>query len=77
MSSGRTFPGHPYFANPLGQGQLALFNLLKAYSLIDAEVGYCQGISFVAGVLLMHVSIPYYRRYGNVGYVVHLKQYAM
>ena len=56
LFTGRTFPGHPYFANPLGQGQLALFNLLKAYSLIDAEVGYCQGLSFVAGVLLMHVS---------------------
>ncbi|ETE59808.1 TBC1 domain family member 4, partial [Ophiophagus hannah] len=37
-------------------GQLSLFNLLKAYSLLDKEVGYCQGISFVAGVLLLHMS---------------------
>nr|XP_037863669.1 TBC1 domain family member 4 isoform X3 [Chlorocebus sabaeus] len=53
---GRTFPTHPYFSVQLGPGQLSLFNLLKAYSLLDKEVGYCQGISFVAGVLLLHMS---------------------
>ncbi|XP_027829497.2 TBC1 domain family member 4 isoform X2 [Ovis aries] len=53
---GRTFPTHPYFSAQLGAGQLSLFNLLKAYSLLDKEVGYCQGISFVAGVLLLHMS---------------------
>ncbi|KAF5296315.1 hypothetical protein FQA39_LY12532 [Lamprigera yunnana] len=52
---GRTFPSHSYYSSPLGPGQLALFNLLKAYSLLDAEVGYCQGLSFVAGVLLLHM----------------------
>lgn len=55
-SAGRTFPTHPYFSAQLGAGQLSLFNLLKAYSLLDQEVGYCQGISFVAGVLLLHMS---------------------
>ena len=55
-SAGRTFPTHPYFSAQLGAGQLSLFNLLKAYSLLDKEVGYCQGISFVAGVLLLHMS---------------------
>uniref|UniRef100_A0A4W4EDM5 TBC1 domain family member 4 n=1 Tax=Electrophorus electricus TaxID=8005 RepID=A0A4W4EDM5_ELEEL len=53
---GRTFPTHRYFSAQLGAGQLSLYNLLKAYSLLDAEVGYCQGISFVAGVLLLHMS---------------------
>ena len=33
--------------------------MLKAYSLLDKEVGYCQGLSFVAGVLLMHVRSHY------------------
>lgn len=56
LSTGRTFPTHPYFSVQLGAGQLSLFNLLKAYSLLDKEVGYCQGISFVAGVLLLHMS---------------------
>ncbi|CAB4064305.1 TBC1D4 [Lepeophtheirus salmonis] len=40
----------------LGPGQLALYNVLKAYSLLDIEVGYCQGLAFVAGVLLMHTN---------------------
>ncbi|XP_051881522.1 TBC1 domain family member 4 isoform X4 [Pristis pectinata] len=53
---GRTFPTHAYFSAQLGAGQLSLFNLLKAYSLLDKEVGYCQGISFIAGVLLLHTS---------------------
>uniref|UniRef100_A0A3Q2V5M3 TBC1 domain family member 4 n=1 Tax=Haplochromis burtoni TaxID=8153 RepID=A0A3Q2V5M3_HAPBU len=52
---GRTFPTHQYFSAQLGAGQLSLYNLLKAYSLLDTEVGYCQGISFVAGVLLLHM----------------------
>ncbi|CAL8078715.1 unnamed protein product [Orchesella dallaii] len=51
---GRTFPSHQYFSSPLGSGQLALFNILKAYSLLDTDVGYCQGLSFVVGLLLMH-----------------------
>lgn len=53
---GRTFPNHTYFMSPFGPGQLALYNMLKAYSLLDPEVGYCQGLCFVAGVLLLHVS---------------------
>ncbi|GFO11651.1 TBC1 domain family member 1 [Plakobranchus ocellatus] len=52
---GRTFPSHPYFSKSLGAGQLELFNLLKAYSLLDTEVGYCQGLSFIVGMLLMHM----------------------
>ncbi|XP_054853455.1 TBC1 domain family member 1 isoform X2 [Eublepharis macularius] len=53
---GRTFPTHPYFSAQLGAGQLSLYNILKAYSLLDLEVGYCQGLSFVAGVLLLHMT---------------------
>ncbi|GFY05647.1 TBC1 domain family member 1 [Trichonephila clavipes] len=52
---GRTFPNHPFYSQTLGSGQLSLFNLLKAYSLLDKEVGYCQGLSFVAGILLLHM----------------------
>ncbi|KAG8453584.1 hypothetical protein GDO86_000279 [Hymenochirus boettgeri] len=53
---GRTFPTHPYFSAQLGAGQLSLYNILKAYSLFDPEVGYCQGLSFVAGILLLHMT---------------------
>lgn len=36
-------------------GQESLFRVLKAYSLHDLEVGYCQGMAFVAGILLMYL----------------------
>lgn len=98
FAPGRTFPSHPYFQAQLGAGQLSLYNILKAYSLLDPEVpfffgfthfqmlmfhswlskrkymsesfnchvpvfvffvflkvGYCQGLSFIAGVLLLHM----------------------
>ena len=37
-------------------GQESLFNVMKAYSLHDREVGYCQGTAFIVGLLLMQVS---------------------
>ena len=30
---------------------------MKAYSLRDKDVGYCQGSGFIVGLLLMHVRI--------------------
>ena len=53
---GRTFPNHKFYKDPLGLGQLSLFNLLKAYSILDPELGYCQGLGFICGILLLHVS---------------------
>ena len=52
---GRTFPTHRHYSAQLGAGQLSLYNILKACSLLDKEVGYCQGLSFVAGILLLHM----------------------
>jgi len=49
----RTFPNHEYFQVE-GLGQESLFNVVKAYSLYDTEVGYCQGLSFVVGPLLLN-----------------------
>ncbi|KAG9072727.1 GTPase-activating protein [Linnemannia hyalina] len=51
----RTFPNHEYFTTEGGVGQEALFNVAKAYSLYDPEVGYCQGISFIIGPLLLNM----------------------
>jgi TBC1 domain-containing protein 4 len=56
LDLGRTFPNHTNFAKKYGYGQLALFNVLKAYSVLDSEVGYCQGLSFIVGILLIHVN---------------------
>jgi len=49
----RTFPHMSMFSERKGQGQQMLFNLMKAYSLYDTEVGYCQGLCFIVGPLLM------------------------
>ena len=35
---------------------ICAFLLLQAYSLVDREVGYCQGSAFIVGLLLMQVS---------------------
>lgn len=51
----RTFPAHEFFQEGGGQGQNALYNISKAYSVYDEEVGYCQGLSFLIAVFLLHV----------------------
>eukprot|EP00127_Corallochytrium_limacisporum_P006913 Clim_evm28s237 gene=Clim_evmTU28s237 len=37
------------------RGQLSLARVCRAYSLHDPEVGFCQGMPFVVGILLMHM----------------------
>ncbi|KAG5314371.1 EVI5 protein, partial [Acromyrmex insinuator] len=49
----RTYPEHDFFKEKDGFGQESLFNVMKAYSLHDREVGYCQGSGFIVGLLLM------------------------
>lgn len=51
----RTFPTHEFFNDKAGIGQNNLLNIMKAYSLYDDEVGYCQGMAFVVGPLLLNV----------------------
>lgn len=51
----RTFPKHEYFLDKDGIGQENLFNVVKAYSLYDPEVGYTQGLAFIAGPLLLNM----------------------
>jgi hypothetical protein len=51
----RTFPGNKFFAEAGGVGQTRLYNICKAYSVYDEEVGYCQGLSFVAAELILHM----------------------
>ena len=52
----RTYPEHEFFKEKDGLGQESLFNVMKAYSLHDREVGYCQGSAFIVGLLLMQVN---------------------
>lgn len=51
----RTYPKHLFFARLDGAGQAALRRLLHAYSRHDPEVGYCQGVGFLAGLCLMYM----------------------
>ncbi|KAI7887518.1 RabGAP/TBC [Lichtheimia hyalospora FSU 10163] len=50
----RTMHGHIMFRQRYGQGQRALFNVLRAFSGFDKEVGYCQGMTNIAAMLLMY-----------------------
>uniref|UniRef100_A0A4W3HM06 Ecotropic viral integration site 5 n=1 Tax=Callorhinchus milii TaxID=7868 RepID=A0A4W3HM06_CALMI len=51
----RTYPEHDFFREKDSLGQEVLFNVMKAYSLVDREVGYCQGSAFIVGLLLMQM----------------------
>ncbi|XP_018785766.1 PREDICTED: rab GTPase-activating protein 1-like isoform X3 [Bactrocera latifrons] len=51
----RTFPAHKCFKESGGSGQDSLFKVSKAYAVYDSEVGYCQGLSFIAASLLLHM----------------------
>ncbi|KAL0049768.1 hypothetical protein WJX82_009626 [Trebouxia sp. C0006] len=46
----RTFPGHPVMD---GTGRSALRRILAAYARRNPSVGYCQGMNFIAGCLLL------------------------
>ena len=52
---GRSFPGVEMFRDPSGEGQQMMARVLKAFSLYDEKIGYCQGLGFVVGPLLMHM----------------------
>ena len=49
----RSYP--EYWCLACDEGQAAMSRLLRAYAAADSEVGYCQGMNFVAGLLLMYV----------------------
>ena len=53
---GRSFPNVEMFRERDGEGQRMLGRVLKCFSLYDNKIGYCQGLGFVVGPLLMHMS---------------------
>ncbi|KAL1917710.1 uncharacterized protein VTP21DRAFT_3544 [Calcarisporiella thermophila] len=50
----RTMQDHMLFRTRYGPGQRNLFNILRAFSNVDPEVGYCQGMSSVVSTLLLY-----------------------
>ncbi|KAK4540468.1 hypothetical protein LTR36_009214 [Oleoguttula mirabilis] len=52
---GRSFPGVELFRDAEGEGQQMLGRVLKCFSLQDKDIGYCQGLGFLVGPLLMNM----------------------
>lgn len=50
----RTLRDHVLFKIRFSQAQISLFKILVAYSNLDVEVGYCQGMSTIAAFLLLY-----------------------
>ncbi|KAA8914527.1 rab-GTPase-TBC domain-containing protein [Sphaerosporella brunnea] len=50
---GRT--GLEMFSQEGGEGQRMLGRVLRAFSIYDTQIGYCQGLGFLVGPLLMHM----------------------
>jgi hypothetical protein len=48
----RTFPEHVYFGHS-GRGEAVLRRVLQAFALHNPEIGYCQSLNFVAGMILI------------------------
>ncbi|VVT49103.1 uncharacterized protein SAPINGB_P002105 [Magnusiomyces paraingens] len=51
----RTFPEIKMFQERGGPGQVKLGRVLRAYAAYDIQVGYCQGLTFLTGPLLLHM----------------------
>lgn len=72
----RTFPKQVFFKDRGGSGQHSLYHVLKAYSLFDPTLGYCQGMGYIAAGLLQYMSeedsfwllicLLHHRRYGHL-----------
>jgi len=52
----RTYRDHINFRERFSTSQKSLFNILCAYSVYNVEVGYCQGMSQIAALLLMYLA---------------------
>lgn len=50
----RTFPEHYFFNEKGGPGQKSLERVLTALSLVYKDMGYCQGLNYIAGTLIMY-----------------------
>lgn len=52
----RTFPENPRFVKD-GEVYGALQDVLVAFSLYRPEIGYCQGLNYIAGILLLATQV--------------------
>lgn len=52
----RTYRNHIMFKERYSTKQCMLFRILVAYSIYNSEIGYCQGMSQIAALLLMYMN---------------------
>uniref|UniRef100_A0A7E4V262 Rab-GAP TBC domain-containing protein n=1 Tax=Panagrellus redivivus TaxID=6233 RepID=A0A7E4V262_PANRE len=52
----RTYRDHLAFRRRYDSKQQSLFSVLSAYAMYNTEVGYCQGMSQIAGLFLMYMN---------------------
>ncbi|PVV00904.1 hypothetical protein BB560_004698, partial [Smittium megazygosporum] len=53
----RSFPSHAYFYDESCNGQKKMRRILRAYANYNPNVGYCQGMNQIVGILLI-VGLP-------------------
>lgn len=53
----RTFADQSFFKASSAEGGNPLYNVLVAYSKHNDEVGYCQGMNYLAGLILVGVNM--------------------
>jgi hypothetical protein len=47
--------GTLHYRHTYGFRQTSLYNVLNVYTLYREDIGYCQGMNFLAAVLLFHL----------------------
>jgi len=52
MDIHRTFPDNRFFKEGK-EDRKKLYNILVAYSEFNKDVGYCQGLNYVAGMIIL------------------------
>jgi hypothetical protein len=51
----RTFPNHVLFEGKESLGQKTLRTILQWYAVVDPEIGYCQGMGFIAALFITYM----------------------
>ncbi|KAL9028415.1 MAG: hypothetical protein Q9196_003220 [Gyalolechia fulgens] len=55
---GRSFPNVDMFKDPAGEGQQMLAKVLRAFSIYDQKIGYCQGLGLMEHYDLRSCFLP-------------------
>lgn len=53
----RTLPEHSFFVEPDGPGQQVLFAVLKCMARAHPQIGYVQGMGYIAAILMTYTTM--------------------